>query len=366
MVSRPYQRFGILPVLIALAASAAGCSGTPERAAMMPAVEPAVQRAERVKIREFNDLLAGSAYYAPSAIVSGPKGDLWVTDTVDQDFGENAVIQIAKSGTRLNVFYYGGVISEGSYFADIAAGPDGALWISDSYNGQILRMSTSGSYDGFPLGSYSSGNVPLGIAAGPDGALWFVGTQNFIPAVGRITTSGAIKFFTTGITSSAYLRDIAVGPDGAMWFTETNTGKIGRITMHGKITEYSHGITYGAVPYSITAGPDKALWFTEEAGRIGRITTKGHVTEYSHGITPTEIPFGIAAGPDGALWFTESEVYGSYHYHAAKIGRITTSGSIHEYSGFSDQSDPTDIVAGTGKNMWFVESGLDELARLHT
>jgi streptogramin lyase len=330
---------------------------------MMPSVQNSVQRAGHVRIREFNDLLAGSAYYTPSAIANGPEGDLWTTEDIDQDYGECAVVQVAPSGARLNVFYYGGVTSEGASFAGIAEGSDGALWITDEYNEQILRMTTDGTYTSYPLRSGAS--FPQGIAAGPDGALWFVGSHDNAPAVGRITTSGKFTFFSSGITSGAYLQNIAVGPDGAMWFTEPTNNKVGRITMHGKITEYSSGISAGAFPYSITAGPDKALWFTELlGGRIGRITTKGAVTEYSKGITATEEPNGIALGSDNALWFTETEVYGSYHYRDARIGRIAPPGAIHEYSGISDASNPTSIVAGPKNKMWFVESATDELGRL--
>ena len=69
-------------------------------------------------------------------------------------------------------------------------------------------------------------------------------------------------------------------------------------------------------PPGITAGPDGALWFTElDGNKIGRITTAGTITEFT---IPTggSNPIGITAGPDGALWFTEG--------NGNKIGRITT------------------------------------------
>ncbi len=367
---RPIARLGGALAVAALAAAGTACSGVQDTSPLVPLAQTPsnllARGAERSRFQEFNDLLAGSAYYGPSAIASGTNGDVWVTDVVDQDFGENAVIHVAASGAQLDVFYYGGVISEGSDLIDLVLGPDGALWITDYYNGQILRMTTDGSFTNYPLGSSSSGNAPVGIATGPDGALWFVGSANFKPAVGRITTSGKITFYTSGISSGTFLQDIAAGPDGAMWFTEPNAGKIGRITMRGKVTEYSNGITTGSYPWSITTGPDKALWFTELlGGRIGRITTKGHVEEFSKGITPTEEPVGIAAGPHRALWFTEYETYGSYQTRAAKVGRITTAGSIHEFSGFDPNSAPGDIAAGNHQHMWFVELATNKLGRVH-
>src|ERR1700737_1708449 len=49
------------------------------------------------------------------------------------------------------------------------------------------------------------------------------------------------------------------------------------------------------------------------------------ITEHSAGISAASFPMGIAAGPDGALWFTEDVLSN------ARIGRITTSGTVSEY-----------------------------------
>jgi streptogramin lyase len=78
-------------------------------------------------------------------------------------------------------------------------------------------------------------SYPRFIAAGPDGALWF--TESDGNQIGRITPSGVIKEYPA-LTSSASPWDITVGSDGALWFTEAGAGKIGRITTAGVITEY--------------------------------------------------------------------------------------------------------------------------------
>jgi virginiamycin B lyase len=352
------MRFALIAALAAFALGAAGCTNA---GSLVPGTAGMQQRAalpvpfakERVRIKEFADLPQYSNDYSPSAIASGPKDSLWVTDTIDQDYGENLVARINTSGTRLKTFYYQGLSTEGSSFQDITAGPDGALWITDFYNWQIVRMTTDGTFSTFALKT-----APIGITAGPDKSLWF--TED--GAIGRITTKGSVTIYAGG----AFDEDITAGPDGALWFTELTGNAIGRITTRGKITTYTKGISGGAGPYSIAPGPDGALWFTEATGgRIGRITTSGKVTEYSNGITPSEEPVGIAAGPDGALWFTEYESYDSYQIRESKIGRITTNGKISEYSkGLSAGSGPGDIVAGPDGNMWFVEMDADRTGRL--
>ena len=73
-----------------------------------------------------------------------------------------------------------------------------------------------------------------GITAGPDGALWFTnsGTPNgpsFVGgSIGRITTAGVVSQYTD--PSIDWPAGITAGPDGALWFTNFANNSIGRIT----------------------------------------------------------------------------------------------------------------------------------------
>jgi hypothetical protein len=143
--------------------------------------------------------------------------------------------------------------------------------------------------------------------------------------VARITPTGAVTEFSTGIRQSGHPLGIAAGPDGNLWFAERDADRVGRITPTGTVTEFSTSISPGAAPFDITPGPDGNLWFTEQTGpRIGRITPTGTVTEFSTGIKAGSTPTGIAAGPDGNVWFTEFE--------GNQIGRIIAHEPPHFYS----------------------------------
>lgn len=318
-----------------------------------------VSKAARgVKITEYRDLPREPNGYFPTALTVGPDGAIWVGDDIDQDFGPSAVARIVRSGTRTNTYYHQADASP--TFEGIATGPDGALWLTDWGDNEILRVTTSGT-----MTSYSQGvSAPEGIVAAPDGALWFANGGLHGGSIGRITTAGVTTIYTKGISQDTSIQDIAVGSDGALWFTEPQGGRIGRITLRGKVSEYSKGITYGASPYSIAAGPDGALWFTEAAaGRIGRITTKGNVTVYVRGITPSEKPSGITASTDNAMWFTENEPHGSSTRNA-KIGRITMTGTIAEYTVPDSTSNPTAIVQAPTGDLWFVETNANRMGRI--
>jgi streptogramin lyase len=107
----------------------------------------------------------------------------------------------------------------------------------------------------------------------------------------------------------------------------------------------------------ITAGPDGNLWFTEFIynANIGRITTAGSVTEFSLP-TPFVNPAGIATGPDGNVWFTEPDFDSGL---TALIGRISPAGAITEFPLPNSLSGPNDIAAGPDGNLWFTESNIN-------
>ena len=93
----------------------------------------------------------------------------------------------------------------------------------------------------------------------------------------------------------------------------------------------------------ITSGPDGNLWFTEEScGKIGRITPSGSITEFS--LATRSYPNDIVAGPDGSLWFTE--------INDKSIGRITTAGSVTTFPIPGDDI-PMAITVGPDGNLWF-------------
>jgi streptogramin lyase len=191
---------------------------------------------------------------------------------------------------------------------------------------------------------FGAGNAPLDVTAGPDGNVWFV--EYSANKIARVTPSGTVTEFSSGLSGGAGLEGISAGPDGNLWFTEGLTNKIGRITPSGTITQFSAGISGGSGPNGIVAGPDGNLWFTETTGnRIGRITPAGVVTEYSVGISPSKSPWDITAGRDGNLWFTEHVVGGG-------VARITTSGVVTE---FASSGQPSGITAGPDGNIWFAE-----------
>jgi virginiamycin B lyase len=241
----------------------------------------------------------------------------------------------------------------------ITAGSDGAMWFTQTLNGEIGRITSA-----CALTEYSAGTPagdPAEITSGSDGALWF--TEPTANQIGRMTTAGVVTLYPL-TTANASPNGITSGPDGALWFTELTVGRIGRITTAGVMTEYVIP-TANARPAGITTGPDGALWFTEgsttAADAIGRITTAGTITQF--GLQSGAGPGEIVTGSDGALWFTETN-----NYYGARIGRMTTAGVVTQYplptADFG--ATLTDIVAGPDGALWFTPYGTVSIGRITT
>ena len=173
---------------------------------------------------------------------------------------------------------------------------------------------------------------PGSIALGPDGAMWFTQSGR---KIGRIDASGV----GTELPIPAIAYAIALGSDGNLWMT--TSGGIGRMTPAGAFTLFP---VAGAL--NITSGPDGNLWFTKDPDpRIGRITTSGVITEFS--LPTSSRARYITGGPDGNVWFTKPD---------DKIGRVTTSGVVTEFATPTSHIWPFRIAAGPDGNVWFTES----------
>ncbi len=263
----------------------------------------------------------------PFHITTGSDNRLWYTELLSGSVG-----RVTTTGT----VFSGITLTPNSGPLDVRRGPDGqSMWVTENYASQIARIDrhlpgTTCGGGGFPSGDYcaieyptpTAGSGPGDIAVGPDGNMWF--TETNAGKIGRITPSGAITEFALPDTKSRP-EGIVTGPEGNLWFTMHDARKIGKMNRDGKLLAQYDGLT-GAGPTNIIVGPDNALWFPEEfnpgpdpanlppGNKIGRITTAGALTEYTTP-TPSSRPVIITAGHDGNLWFTE--------VFAGQVGRLS-------------------------------------------
>ena len=90
---------------------------------------------------------------------------------------------------------------------------------------------------------------PYALAAGPDGALWV--TLVHSGSIARVTVGGDVTVYPVAPECRPSI--ITAGPDGALWFTRTGDDRIGRITTAGELTTFE--LAEGSGPFGITARP---------------------------------------------------------------------------------------------------------------
>ena len=282
---------------------------------------------------------------ADQAIVTGPDGNLWFTESDADKIG-----MINPTTDAVSTF---AVPTASAYPYSVAAGPDGNLWFTESDANMIGMINPSTD----AISEYAiptANSSPQVIVAGPDGNLWFAEAQ--ANQIGMINpTTHVITEFPIP-TSGARPVGITVGSDGNLWFAESHPGEDGQIgsinpTTHA-ITEYPVAVGYSN-PYLvwITEGPDGNLWYTDGLNGTPGIgmfdlstLTDGEQFLLASGDGST----WIASGPDGNVWFAQN----------GDLGTINpTTGALTEYAVPYNNASPEGVTAGPDGNIWFTDPG---------
>ena len=308
----------------------------------------------------------------PKAIVTGPNGNLWITDGYEQRLWEVTPAGAIEWHTNPTDVTFGLGPTSYSTLGDIAVGSDGNLWVPDFYFNRVWEITTTPTFTGYspitprPVAvTYSSSDnnmwmadalgyvwkVTLAGAATPyllspgapltgicfsniTGDLWVSASDG---NVWNVTTAGTATSYLIG----GFLTGICEGSDSNLWASDY-TGNVWQITTGGIGTSFA---LTGATPTCICAGPDSNLWLGDPAsgGQVWQVTTAGVPTAFA---VTTSVPTGICSGPDGNLWMSSSDAF---------VWKITTAGTPTAYSLLS--SFPSGICSGPDGNLWVTDEG---------
>ena len=221
--------------------------------------------ADGVTLSEWPTLTANAS---PTGIVAGPDGALWFTER-----GASKLGRITTDGT-MTEFH----LPAGSLPTSIATGPDENLWVSLRGSNSIGRVSSFGLLEAaFPIPSV--GAQPSHIVAGPQGAMWF--TETATAKVAKITTGGQITEYP--LAAGAAPQGITEGADGAPWFAESNANRIARLELGGPIDTTAPTIVIRdpltGTPFVLGQQTPAAYACTDEPGGSGVEVCEGPVAD---------------------------------------------------------------------------------------
>jgi streptogramin lyase len=279
-------------------------------------------------------------------IAAGADGNIWFTDRVDNLVGRMTPAGAVTTFTDASI-----VNPEG-----ITAGPDGAVWFTnqgtpsplEAPDDSIGRVTPAGS-----ISSYADPNLasPVEIASGSDGALWFA---NHSRGIGRLSTSGAFTYYSTG-RADEFIGTIAASSDGNLWF-DVDFRTVGRMTTAGSVQLFDSTSEHPILGASrVTGGPGGGAFFSfASRDEVVRLTSDGVYTRYQ-GDRSESAP-SIATGTDGRLWFPNSQTVNE----AAATSALDPSGALSSYVPASPSigyRDPGGIISGTDGNLYIAARG---------
>jgi predicted membrane-bound mannosyltransferase/DNA-binding beta-propeller fold protein YncE len=265
----------------------------------------------------------------PRGVVAAPDGSLYVADT-----GNHRIQHFAQDGSLINT--WGGFgASDGVSAApsgafnepwDLAIGPDGSVYVADTWNHRIQKFSPQGEFittwgfgisqTGDPFGFYG----PRGIAVNDEGQVFVTDTGNkrvvvFDSDGGYITQIGSGGFAPGEFDEPV---GITVDEAGQIFIADTWNQRVQILTPDGTgnyLPTRSWDIVgwFGAslnnYPY-ITVHEGNVFVTDPEGYRVLEFSDQGEFIRFwgDYGTTSEDfaLPVGIDVSPNGRVWVVDS------------------------------------------------------------
>jgi len=296
----------------------------------------------------------------PARITVGPDGSLYIADAANHRIRrvtpDGIMTTVAGNGTA---GYRGdggpAMQAQLDFPLGVAVGADGSLYIADSSNDRIRRVSPEGMITtvagGGPYRHVGDGGpatqaylpYPQGIAIGSDSGLYIA--DYFNHRVRRVGQDGIITTVagngTSGYSGDGgpatqiqldHPTDVAVGPDGSVYIADAGNDAIRRVGPNGMITTVAGNGTSGYsgdggpaiqaqldFPVGIAIGAEGSLYIVDsDNNRIRQVRPDGIITTLAGNGTPgfsgdggpatqakVVYPFGVAVGADDSLYIAD-------------------------------------------------------------
>ena len=247
------------------------------------------------------DGTAGQARFSePFGIAAAPDGTIFVADAGHAD----RIRRIAPDG-RVSTLAgeahgFADGVGAGAAFSTpsgLALAPDGTLYLADTGNHAIRRITpdghvstlagggTAGSADG--PSQQARFNGPIGIAVAPDGRIIVADTYN--DRIRAIDLDGSVRTLAgsgvpgadDGVADSASFdtpTGIAIDSRGIIYVADTGNGMIRIVDSNGRVTTPPWARGNGFYhPLGIASAADGELYVADEGGRIAAISRDGGI-----------------------------------------------------------------------------------------
>ncbi len=356
---------------------------------------------------------AGTAarFYYPSGVTVDSAGNVYVADTSNNTIRKltaaGVVATLAGLAGRSSSVDGTGTVARFEDPYAVAAGSAGNVYVADATDHSIRKITSTGIVTTFAgsFGSFGStdgaGSAarffgPLGIAADSAGTVYVADTGNH--AIRKITSAGVVSTFagTAGSSGNADGTGAAArfsGPNGIaldgagnLYVADTSNNTIRKITPAGVVTTLAgtagtNGLTDGAgsaarfsVPFDVAADAAGNVYVSDHGNHaVRKITAAGMVTtlagsgsagsaDGTGSAASFRFPTGIAVDSAGTVFLADTDNHVIRQITAA--GAVTTVGGAAGITGSADGAgsaarffNPKDVSVDSSGNLYVADRG---------
>jgi sugar lactone lactonase YvrE len=288
-------------------------------------------------------VVSGAAFADPFGVAVDGAGNTYVADAGDN----NRIRRIDPSGAVTTLAgssegWRDGIGSEAQFStpSGLAVAPDGALIVADTGNNAIRRVESDGRVttvaggagrgraDG--TGTSATFDAPVGVAVGPDGTIYVADTYN--DCIRAISPGGAVTTLAGG--GAPGYRDgrgvearfdtpsgIAADWSGGLFVADTGNNLVRRVTSAGEVTTLSaptDAVTLWR-PVGVAVSRTGEVYVTDAGGRVCLFTgdrtlhvLAGSAPGFSDGVGSAarfNNPTGISVDAEGVARVADSDNY---------------------------------------------------------
>jgi uncharacterized repeat protein (TIGR03803 family) len=285
------------------------------------------------------------------SLVLGGDGNFYGTSAEGGTNSLGAVFRVTPGGTVTALVSFAFDANGAAPTASLTLGPDGALYGTTSFGGNIgggtiFKITTAGALTTLHSFQLTEGFVhQAALTVGPDGNLYGTsrdGGSADRGAVFRITTNGVYATIASfiGTNGAIAMSQLTVGADGQLYGTTqlggaANMGTVFKVTTNGVLT------TLASFTNSANAQPVSGLLLASDGyfygcsqGAVYKVTPDGLLTTVVSlmpldGLNPQG---GLTPGPDGNFYGT-TRAGGSNNF--GTIFRLTSAGTLTRMFAFN-------------------------------
>lgn len=304
----------------------------------------------------------------PRGIATDSSGYVYVADTMNSRVLKLELVADASSTVNFLARFGGRSDVDGAFDRpqNILIGPDGNVWVLDSYNNRVQKFSPSGAFiSKFGTKGTSAGQLtyPLAFAFAPDGNILVADTGNH--RVQKFAPDGTYltKFGQLGTEPGRFARPSGIVTDAAgnIYVADTSNNRIQKFDSNGQFLaawgEAGAGQVQFNEPMDLAMASDGNLLVADMRNhRIQKISTSGAYIaswgSFGSGNGQFNDPRGIGVDSSGNIYVADME--------NSRVQKLSPAGAfLDTFGGIgSDNSkmrQPADVAVASDGSVYVVE-----------